>query len=48
MSKAVCVLHGEKVSGVITFLPGDGVTQVVGEISGLAPGQHGFHIHPVW
>merc|ERR1712001_623944 len=44
-SKGVCVLKSEKVNGVINFAQeGDAVT-VTGQIEGLAPGQHGFHIH---
>jgi Cu-Zn family superoxide dismutase len=46
--KAVAVLHsssGSKVSGTVTFVEqADGV-QVQAEISGLAPGSHGFHVH---
>jgi superoxide dismutase, Cu-Zn family len=46
--KAIAVLHpseGNKVSGTVTFTEvGDGV-QVRAEISGLAPGNHGFHVH---
>ena len=46
MSKAVCVLRGEEVSGLLTFSANaDGTTQIVGEVSGLTPGQHGFHVH---
>ena len=46
--KAIAVLHptqGNKVSGTVTFSQsGDGV-HVHGEITGLTPGKHGFHIH---
>jgi Cu-Zn family superoxide dismutase len=46
--KAVAVLHpigGNKVSGTVTFTEvADGV-QVHAEITGLAPGNHGFHVH---
>jgi len=46
MSKtAKCKLEGT-VQGVITFTQdGDGPTTVTGEVSGLEPGNHGFHIH---
>uniref|UniRef100_A0A4D6QHB2 Superoxide dismutase [Cu-Zn] n=1 Tax=Pohlia nutans TaxID=140635 RepID=A0A4D6QHB2_9BRYO len=45
--KAVCVLTGSSnVSGVISFLQdGSGPTSVEGEIKGLNPGNHGFHVH---
>jgi Cu-Zn family superoxide dismutase len=46
--KAVAVLHptaGNKVSGTVTFTEvADGV-QVQAEITGLPPGNHGFHVH---
>jgi len=46
--KAVSIINGPNgVRGKITFecLPGKAQVRVFGEISGLAPGQHGFHIH---
>jgi superoxide dismutase, Cu-Zn family len=47
-SKGISVLHptaGNKVSGTVTFTPvADGV-QVHAEITGLTPGNHGFHVH---
>jgi Cu-Zn family superoxide dismutase len=47
-SKAVAVLQpsqDSKVKGTITFTKaGDGL-RVEGEITGLTPGKHGFHIH---
>ncbi len=46
--KAIAVLHptaGNKVGGTVTFTEvADGV-QVQAEITGLAPGNHGFHVH---
>jgi Cu-Zn family superoxide dismutase len=46
--KAIVVLHptaGNKVSGTVTFTEvADGV-QVHAEITGLTPGNHGFHVH---
>ena len=46
--KAVAVLHptsGSKVGGTVTFTEeADGV-QVHAEITGLTPGNHGFHVH---
>jgi Cu-Zn family superoxide dismutase len=46
--KAVCVLSGpsDGVAGVISFhQDGSGPTSVEGEIKGLVPGKHGFHVH---
>lgn len=44
--KAVCVLRGEgETKGTIHFCQEGDVTAVTGEISGLEPGNHGFHIH---
>jgi len=44
--KAVCVMKGDaNVTGTIHFVQeGDSVV-VTGEITGLAAGQHGFHVH---
>ncbi|NP_001191510.1 superoxide dismutase [Aplysia californica] len=50
MVKAVCVLaagSSTSITGTITFTqegPADS-TIVTGEVKGLAPGKHGFHIH---
>uniref|UniRef100_A0A3S5HLS6 Superoxide dismutase [Cu-Zn] n=1 Tax=Ceanothus thyrsiflorus TaxID=48245 RepID=A0A3S5HLS6_CEATH len=47
MVKGVAVLStSEGVSGTIYFTQeGDGPTTVTGNISGLKPGLHGFHVH---
>jgi len=47
MSRAVAVLRAEGILGTIWFTQakeGD-ATVIKGEISGLTPGEHGFHIH---
>ena len=46
--KAVAVLHaasGSKVTGTVTFTKTDEGVRVVADVEGLAPGEHGFHIH---
>jgi len=47
MTKAVAVLNSsEGVNGTIHFTQeGDAPTTVTGNISGLKPGLHGFHVH---
>lgn len=47
MVKAVAVLgSNEGVSGTVFFSQeGDGPTTVTGNLSGLKPGLHGFHVH---
>lgn len=44
---AVCVLeHGDGVDGTILLKQEtDGPTLIIGRITGLKPGKHGFHIH---
>lgn len=47
-SKAICVLTGDKgVSGVVKFsqASADAPVEITGEIKGLTPGKHGFHVH---
>merc|ERR1711946_84692 len=44
--KAVCVLLGETVKGVLHFeQQGAEAVQIKGEVTGLTPGHHGFHVH---
>nr|CAE46443.1 superoxide dismutase [Mytilus edulis] len=46
--KAVCVLKGDgAVTGTVAFSQqnGDSAVTVTGELTGLAPGEHGFHVH---
>lgn len=45
---AICYLEpteGNDVSGVVHFIPQSDGVRVVGKITGLTPGKHGFHIH---
>ena len=43
--KAVCVLVGENIGGLIAFeATGDNVV-LKGQVTGLTKGKHGFHIH---
>ncbi|CAD5216944.1 unnamed protein product [Bursaphelenchus xylophilus] len=45
-NRAVAILQGDSnVSGVVWFTQKDGGVQVDGEIKGLTPGKHGFHVH---
>ncbi len=53
ISKAVAILlptKASKAEGRVTFTEINGTIHVHAEISGLAPGEHGFHIHEfgVW
>jgi Cu-Zn family superoxide dismutase len=46
--KAICVvtpLKGSKVHGVLHFTQNGHTVTVKGEIAGLSPGKHGFHVH---
>lgn len=46
--KAIVILKGPgQVSGNVTFIQSNrgGPVQVMGMVSGLAEGQHGFHVH---
>jgi superoxide dismutase, Cu-Zn family len=47
-TKATCKLEpksGSKVAGMITITKSGDDVQVVGDITGLTPGKHGFHVH---
>lgn len=47
-TKATAVLSsasGSKVSGTVTFTSSADGVKVVADITGLAPGKHGFHVH---
>lgn len=47
-TKAVCVVHplsDSKVSGVVYFTQKGDEVEISGEIKGLSPGLHGFHVH---
>ena len=47
-SKAIAVLHptkDSKVEGTVTFTKIGDEIKVIADLSGLTPGQHGFHIH---
>ena len=47
-NKAVAVLQsasGSDVKGTITFTAKQGYVEISGEVRGLTPGEHGFHVH---
>ena len=53
ISKAVAILlatKGSKAEGRVTFTQTENGVHVKGEVSGLTPGEHGFHVHEfgVW
>lgn len=48
LKHGVCVLapaSGSKVQGKLTLVQHEGSLHLTGEVSGLTPGLHGFHIH---
>lgn len=48
VNRAVCMLHpdgGSGVSGRVLFESKGNSTRITARVRGLAPGQHGFHIH---
>lgn len=45
---AVAMVHGlgdHKVNGKVTFTQKDDGVEIVAELTGLQPGEHGFHVH---
>jgi Cu-Zn family superoxide dismutase len=48
ITKAVCILRpasGSNVAGRLVFREKDGRVEITGEVTGLKPGERGFHIH---
>lgn len=48
VTKAVAVVHAlgdHKVSGKVTFTQTEEGVEIVAELTGLHPGEHGFHVH---
>lgn len=48
ITMAVAVVHGlgdSKVKGKVTFTQKEEGVEIVAEVTGLAPGEHGFHVH---
>ena len=43
--RAVCVLQGQQVAGVVEFEEVESKIAVTGVIRGLSDGLHGFHVH---
>src|SRR5262245_41834291 len=37
--------QGSQVRGTVSFSPAQGGVRVVADITGLTPGEHGFHVH---
>jgi Cu-Zn family superoxide dismutase len=48
VTKAICILYptkGNTAEGKVIFTMKDGEVVITGEITGLAPGEHAFHVH---
>lgn len=48
VKEAVAVIHAvgkSGVSGIVRFVENEGIVQIRGEVTGLKPGAHGFHVH---
>lgn len=45
LSATISPTEKGQVSGFVTFSEGKDVVQIKGELKGLTPGEHGFHIH---
>lgn len=48
ITKAVAVIHGTEgndVSGTVSFTQEENGIKIVADVSGLTPGEHGFHVH---
>ena len=48
VTAAIAVIQpttGNETAGIVTFTATDGGVKVTADVSGLAPGKHGFHIH---
>ena len=48
VTAAVAVVHAlgdNKVKGKVTFTQKDGGVEILAELTGLTPGEHGFHVH---
>jgi superoxide dismutase, Cu-Zn family len=48
VTKAIAMIHplgSSKVEGKVLFTKVEGGLEIVAEVSGLTPGEHGFHVH---
>lgn len=48
VNKGIAVIYpteGNEVRGTVSFTRGDGYIHVMANLTGLPPGEHGFHIH---